>query len=554
MGRRLIIKHKISLGVGRLMHEELKTFFEGLGLGSLSERLEIREYQASIAKNILEKGNSLVVMPTALGKTFVVLLVMAKMLKEIRDGKRKSGKFLFLTPTRPLAHQQAERIRSLLNLQEEQVKLMTGEMAPEKRQEGWSNKETVCYVATPQTVEFDVLASRMGLKDFSLIVLDEAHRAVKEYSYSFIAKEAGNFDALLIGLTASPSSKREVIDEICYNLQVRNIEIRDENDLDVRKYAHKIKLDWVFVGLPEEFIEVRDLLREMLREVLAKLKLLGVYENLDVKNHKRGLMDLRKRALEELRGDARNYQVLSLQARAMNISHAIDLIEIEGAYSLSKFLKEMGERKTQTKAVRLLLSDPRWLKIQLRVMELVEKGVAHPKFEKMREAVKKEILKGGKIIVFAHYRNVVKRIVEVLNGMEGVKAVEFIGKSKGGMGQKQQQYVMQEFREGRHNVLVATSVGEEGLDVPEVELVVFFEAVPSEIRLIQRRGRTGRVKEGKVIVLVTKESKDEAFFWSSRIKERKMKKMVESMRRGGFVNIEEQDEIIRGEQSRILEY
>ena len=46
--------------------------------------------------------------------------------------------------------------------------------------------------------------------------------------------------------------------------------------------------------------------------------------------------------------------------------------------------------------------------------------------------------------------------------------------------------------------LVATSIAEEGLDIPEVDLVVFYEPIPSEIRYIQRRGRTGRKTAGNV--------------------------------------------------------
>ena len=48
---------------------------------------------------------------------------------------------------------------------------------------------------------------------------------------------------------------------------------------------------------------------------------------------------------------------------------------------------------------------------------------------------------------------------------------------------------------------MATSIAEEGLDIPEVDLVVFYEPIPSEIRYIQRKGRTGRNAAGSVIIL-----------------------------------------------------
>ncbi len=607
--------------------EEIGDFLASISLKEGADKFEARKYQVNIARSILKKGNSLVIMPTALGKTFIVVLVVAKLVREMRDGKRPWKKFLFLAPTKPLAAQQARRMEELVDFgigkgaavggingkegiatgrgmekhgkegaasgegadekygkekeatnhrmdeknREEgaapdhkmdeknqphnsKVVLLTGEMAPEKREEVWKDGGVICYVATPQTVEFDVLAGRLELNEFEVVVFDEAHRAVKEYSYSFVAREASKASALIIGLTASPSSRAEMIDEICANLGAKNIEIRDESDPDVRKYAHEIKMDWVFVDLPEELKVVRNGLRALLREVLEELKQLGVLGSIDYMTHKRELLSLRKRALEQLGSDPASYKVLSLHARAMNISHAIDLVEIEGVHSLLQFMREMEAREKQSKAVRNLLQDARWLELQLKCVELVERGVEHPKFEKLREVFEGGLGEGNKAIVFAHFRNTVRKIVGELGKIEGLVPVEFIGKSKEGMNQKTQQHVMQQFRDGKYNILVATSVGEEGLDVPDVGLVVFFEAVPSEIRLIQRRGRTGRVREGKVVVLLTKGSKDETLFWSSKRKEKKMREVVEGIRTRGLLSIEEQNEKILGNQARIFDY
>ncbi|MEI7961847.1 MAG: ERCC4 domain-containing protein, partial [archaeon] len=84
------------------------------------------------------------------------------------------------------------------------------------------------------------------------------------------------------------------------------------------------------------------------------------------------------------------------------------------------------------------------------------------------------------------------------------------------------------------------SVAEEGLDIPSVDLVVFFEPVPSEIRTIQRRGRTGRFGKGKAIILMAKNTRDEAFYWSSRAKERKMKETLRTMKKTDSLKLPEQ--------------
>ena len=77
--------------------------------------------------------------------------------------------------------------------------------------------------------------------------------------------------------------------------------------------------------------------------------------------------------------------------------------------------------------------------------------------------------------------------------------------------------------------VVATAVAEEGLDISEVDLVVFYEAVPSEIRAIQRRGKTGRKRDGRVVVLVASKTSDETTLYSEKRKEKGMKDAISSM-------------------------
>jgi ERCC4-type nuclease len=90
------------------------------------------------------------------------------------------------------------------------------------------------------------------------------------------------------------------------------------------------------------------------------------------------------------------------------------------------------------------------------------------------------------------------------------------------MTQTEQQEVLEQFRAGEFEVLVSTSVAEEGLDVPEVDLVLFYEPVPSAIRSIQRKGRTGRQTDGRVVVLMAEDTRDEAYFWISKRQEDRM--------------------------------
>jgi Fanconi anemia group M protein len=95
------------------------------------------------------------------------------------------------------------------------------------------------------------------------------------------------------------------------------------------------------------------------------------------------------------------------------------------------------------------------------------------------------------------------------------------------MSQDEQMKTLRAFREGVYNVLVATSVGEEGLDIPECGLVVFYEPAVSGIRYIQRRGRTGRKLPGKAVILVADKTVDEYYFREGYRRAKRMDKILQ---------------------------
>ncbi len=481
--------------------------------------IEPRVYQEVIYARCKER-NCLVVLPTGLGKTLIAMLIADYRLSKY------GGKVLFLAPTKPLAVQHAESFKKLFNLPPERINVLTGELSPEKRRKLW--EESVVITATPQTVENDILTGRISLEDVVLLVVDEAHRAVGNYAYVFIAKEYLKTarHPLVLGLTASPGSDEEKIREIVNNLGIERIEVRTESSPDVKPYVQRIAFEWVKVELPGIYREVRSLLREMLKESLkplAHFKLVSTYSP-DIS--KREVLQAGSKINQEVaRG---NYEVGRLrmhQAKAIKLLHAIELLETQGLTALRAYIKKL--REDRSKSSRELIEDPRMRKITYLLVQAKENGIDHPKMEKLKEIIREQLEEkpNSKIIVFTNYRDTGKKIVEELESM-GISARRFIGQaSRGsdrGMSQKEQKEVLDAFSRGDFNVLVATSVGEEGLDVPEVDLVVFYEPVPSAIRSIQRRGRTGRHRPGRVVVLMAKGTRDEAYYWSSRRKERGM--------------------------------
>ena len=485
--------------------------------------IERRMYQISIAATALVK-NTLVVIPTGLGKTTIAALVIASRLLN------EEGKVLFLAPTKPLVEQHSVFLRNVLKISENEIVSLSGEVEPEKRREMW--KEAKIVVSTPQVVENDILAGRVDLRDVVLIVFDEAHRAVGNYSYVFIAREylRQAEKPLILGMTASPGSDAERIMEVIRNLAIETIEVRTEWDDDVSPYVRKKDIEWIKVEMPEEMKEVKKRLEECVKARFRKLSELGI--EIPDNSTKRDLLALQEALQAEAveNRDSSLYDALSILAEIMKLQHAIELIETQGVRALKLYLKKLikeSSSKGGSKAAKSIVNDTLF---RSAVLAVAKCKVEHPKLEKLEEIIERQLREKGdsRIIVFTNYRDSAEMILNTLSNKFSV--AKFVGQSNRendrGMRQKEQIETLEKFRKGEYRILVATSIGEEGLDIPSTDLVIFYEAVPSEIRAIQRKGRTGRGREGKIVVLMTKGTRDEIYYYTSLRKERRMYEML----------------------------
>ena len=489
---------------------------------------EQRDYQVNIAASALLES-TLVVLPTGMGKTIVALIVMAETLV------RGKGKVLFLAPTKPLVEQHAGFLREHL-LKFEPV-VFTGEVHPDERKDEWRVHRLI--VSTPQVIENDLLEGRIGLADVDLIVFDEAHRAVGDYAYVTIGKWYAQRDGRVLGMTASPGSNVSKIAEVCENLGITGVEIRSEFDEDVAKYTQDVTTEYVAVNVQEGIGRIVYLLRQIYDEQTKKLVENGF---LDPKKPPttRDLLEAGNVIRARLNSGKKNihlFRAASVQALAMKVNHAIELAETQGKGALENYLDKLskeGGEKDGSKASRDLVKDARFQQART-LLYGMERD--HPKLEKMVPILRQQFLAkpDSRVIVFTHYRDTCDIMTQMLEKVEGFKPVRFVGQSsKGediGLKQKEQKAIIERFHKGDFNILVSTSIAEEGLDIPSTDLVVFYEPVPSEIRTIQRRGRTGRRRAGRVIILVTRDTKDEAYLWSSRKKEMQMRRELESLRR-----------------------
>ncbi|HLE96464.1 MAG TPA: DEAD/DEAH box helicase [Candidatus Thermoplasmatota archaeon] len=486
-----------------------------------------RDYQVAIAAECLRR-NTLVILPTGLGKTVVALLVIAERLD------KSPGKVLFLAPTKPLAEQHAAFLASTLTPDVGRVELFTGEVPPAAREKSW--RDAAIVVSTPEVVVNDLVSGRIHLHDVTLVVFDEAHRAVGDYAYVFIGEKyrRTHLDGLVLGMTASPGASPEKIREVSENLGIAGVEVRSESDADVRPHVQDVGVEWVHVAVPESLKRVAALLETVLEERVQALRATGAYKLPYVS--KKELLQVNGRlqaAIREAGRDAPShlYQALSAQAAALKVSHALELAETQGASAVTSYLERL--RKDESKAAKALVTDARVLEAE---RLLGASQVEHPKLRKVALIAEEQVQRkaDSRIIVFSNYRDTAEILARELAAVEGLRPARFVGQqTKGddkGLSQAAQADVVRRFKEGEFNVLVATSVAEEGLDIPATDLVVFYEPVASEIRTIQRRGRTGRRRAGRVVILVTKDTKDETYLWASRGKEKKMRDLVATLK------------------------
>ena len=504
------------------------------------DAIESRLYQQILAGDVLKKGNTMVVAPTALGKTIVAILVAADRLNKV-----KNSKVLVLAPSKPLAIQHEDSFKEFLTLP---CTSITGAIKTDERVKRWEESRIIC--ATPQTVESDLLNGRYDLGSVSLIVFDECHHGVGSYSYVYLASRyvrESKFN-LILGLTASPGSDKSKINEVCKNLYIQNIVVKTEDDTDVKPYFNPVEIDWVRIKMSEELEKIKVHVNKALKIRLKALKNMGIIKTVSV--GKTDVLKARGRIQGEIarttNPDKELFQAISILSAVINLQHAEELIETQGVSTFNKYVARL--RKKKTKAAKSLLWDDNFSRAVKLARNAEKNGWEHPKLRELSKILKKELGLGdgqtklqstrfteneddssSKIIVFTQYRDTLEMIHQKLE-KEGIKSAKFFGQAakdgEKGLTQKQQKAIIKSFRMGEYDVLLSTSVAEEGIDIPAVDLVILYEPVPSEVRMIQRRGRTGRKRTGRVKVLVTNGTRDEAYFWSSINKEHHMKNQL----------------------------
>lgn len=494
--------------------------------------LSPRDYQKEIFETAKD-NNALVVLPTGLGKTLIALMLSVE-----RQKKHPGKKVLMLAPTRPLVEQHFQTYKKNLPELFADLQLFTGEVPAKQRQKTFQTADII--FSTPQCIANDLRSGLYTLHEVSLLIIDEAHRCLKNYDYTkvvdFYKRQAPEELQRILGLTASPGSDQDNVKEICKHLNVEKIEVRTRDSPDVKPYLQELEFEKVAVPFPPEFLEIKLLLKKIFDSKVEQLR-------------KRSLLfgPANKLALLKLQGklgarytSSRDFNAMigmSLTATAIKISHALELLETQTLSGVNEYFNSLIEQANQkkSKAVQNLVKSPEFSTARICLQNLLTKKIEHPKIEEAAVIIEKQFKEkeSSKIIVFTQFRETGTVLTRRLNQIPEVNAMAFFGQAKKnntGLSQKEQKEIIQKLNDGEINVLVATSIGEEGLDIAEVSAVIFYEPIPSAIRKIQRTGRTARLKPGKLIILITKDTRDVINHYASGAREKRMYKVLEDVK------------------------
>jgi Fanconi anemia group M protein len=505
-------------------------------------KLESREYQDYLVEQSNDES-SLVVLPTGTGKTIVTLRITADRLLE-----NYGGTSLMMAPTKPLVEQHYQTYVNLLDIDNNEIVKFTGDTRPDKREEIWDDSPSM-VIATPGVIENDVISNRISLKDVVHLTVDECHRATGNYPYVYVCDkyEEQSDNTLITGLSASPGDTKEDILNICNNINVSSIEIITENNPKIKDYIYDTQIETRFIDISDEILDIRDTLQEVYKDRLETL-----YEDDYVDSRSKTLSQVKlNKARGNIqqamaKGESSAYQAMSIWAEAMKLNTAIEVVETQGVNAFLQYYERLENElreEDSSKAVERLIADPQIQKIVKKAREF--KG-RHEKVDVLRsELVSSVKIENGKSLIFTKSRDTVEYLLDTLE--EDFDVGRLVGQTdknnSDGMTQKEQKEAVNKFGSGEFEVLVSTQIGEEGLDISEVDLVLFYEPASRGIEQIQRQGRTGRSQQGKVVILIGNDTRDVGMYFKSKNNVEQMQTDVEELQ--GIEDLEQeiQDEL-----------
>lgn len=484
-----------------LNREELKTWVYPMNIGSA------RDYQFSIVKNGLF-NNTLVALPTGLGKTFIAATVMLNFYRWTKDAQ-----IVFMAPTKPLVAQQVDACFNICGIPRSVTTMLTGEISPALRSEEWATKRV--FFLTPQTFDNDLRTGIADPKKIVLLVVDEAHRATGNYSYVKVVEFIRRFNKSfrILALTATPGSSVEAVQDVIDGLEISQVEIRSEKSFDIVPYIHARETEQIILEPDDKLTTIQNLISKTLQPVVNQLAghVAGnAYFNRDpLSITSFGMLQSQAAWMSSGAGRSASYPVMNMVRALFSLlagfGHSIKLLNIHGMgpfhQAMETYSAEGEARKSKCgKYQKQILDSPHFKEMMDKLKQWMshDNFISHPKITCLCDTILNHFMDHAdgtegqdrsktRIIVFCEYRVSAEDIAKTLNKHKPmIRASVFVGqaasKHSEGMKQRDQIETIEKFKDGTFNVIVATSIGEEGLDIGQVDLIVCYDGTsPSYI-------------------------------------------------------------------------
>ncbi|KAL1502251.1 hypothetical protein ABEB36_007419 [Hypothenemus hampei] len=476
-----------------------------------------RDYQFNIVKEALFK-NTLVSLPTGLGKTFIAAVVMYNFYRWYPHGK-----IIFMAPTRPLVKQQIDACYNIMAIPEGVTAELTGSKLLVSRSNIWREKRV--FFVTPQVLQNDLENVAQLGEQIKCLVFDEAHKAKGNHAYCQVIRKllsTNHHNFRVLALSATPGCNVNDVSEVVHNLLISHLEFRTEESKDVKSYVFERSLETVVVHLDDKLIEIREEYMKIVEYYARTLKKFNIIQGNYCSLSKGKIFMLMKDFQDKNRGtNSSNYsEIMRCLNICVTLYHALELLIRHGLRNFLSFFDEHIEKPLLrgNNNLKTILENVRNYLGPIPQIEVLPDGTypeipknlkfGHPKHHKLKDILLKHFTdkdkENSRVIVFFEYReSVMEAHTILLQARPLIKPKIFLGQGCG-VTQKIQIGVVKAFKEGRCNTLLSTCIGEEGLDVGEVDLIICFDiSNKSPVRMVQRMGRTGRKRAGNVLILVT---------------------------------------------------
>ncbi|XP_055476546.1 ATP-dependent RNA helicase DHX58 [Psammomys obesus] len=472
-------------------------------------RMELRPYQWEVILPALEGENVIIWLPTGAGKTRAAAFVAKRHLETV-----DRGKVVVLVNRVHLVNQHAEEFRGMLD-ECWTMTTLSGDMGS-RAGFGQIARRHDLLICTAELLQLALISSdeeeHVELTEFSLIVVDECHHTHKDTVYNsilsrYLEHKLHKAKPLpqVLGLTASPGTGgatklQGAIDHIlqlCANLDAWHIMSPEKCRSQLLAYNPKPckQYDLCQRRRQDPF---GDLLKKLMNQIHQQLEIPNLSQQFGTQTYEQQIMELKKAAAEARQQQQRVY--------ALHLRHYNDALFIHDtvrARDALETLQDFYDREQATK--KQLLHAERWL-LELftgnknMLAHLAAHGPENPKLEMLEGILLKQFRSPNcpRGIIFTRTRQSAHSLLLWLQQHPGLQSADvkpqmLIGSGSASqsahMTQKDQQEVIQEFRAGTLNLLVATSVAEEGLDIAQCNVVVRYGLLTNEISMVQARGR-----------------------------------------------------------------